>query len=67
MPKPRSLSRADELGAYAVYSVNRQKRGIVAQLARQHHTSWVGMKGILDRVEREFKDSRESLNREDAA
>jgi hypothetical protein len=65
MPKPRALSAAQELEAFTVWKAT-PGRGTVAALARSYGLTWVGMRGLLARVEHEqqFKDSRESLNSE---
>ena len=65
MPKPRALTRAAELEAFAEWKTA-PARGVVAALARRYGVTWVGMRGILDRLEQDqqFKDSCESLIRE---
>jgi hypothetical protein len=63
MPKPRALTPKQEQAAYAEYK-RAAVRGAIARLAHRYGLTWVGMKGVLERVERgtEIKDSRESLN-----
>ncbi|HEV7607067.1 MAG TPA: hypothetical protein VGO61_07010 [Steroidobacteraceae bacterium] len=62
MPKPRALTHEQERAAYAHYQ-RAPRRGCIAALARTYGLTWVGMKGVLDRMERGtgIKDSRESL------
>lgn len=61
MPKPRALTPAEEQAAYAKFRDCMGARGAIALLAREYGLTWVGMRGVLDRVEREIEDSRESL------
>lgn len=63
MPKPRALTPAQELAAFAEFRAAKGARGIISLLASKYRLTWQGMKGLLARVEREtkIKDSRESL------
>ena len=62
MPKPRALTPEQEFEAFTAWKAA-PRRGAVAALARRYGLTWVGMRGVLSRLEREqFKDSHESLN-----
>lgn len=63
MPKPRALTTEQEQAAYAHF-LTAPRRGCIAALARRYGLTWVGMKGVLDRVARgsQIKVSQESLN-----
>lgn len=50
MPKPRALTPAEEQAAYAKFRDCMGARGAIALLAREYGLTWVGMKGVLDRV-----------------
>ncbi len=70
MPKPRRMSEDESQAAFAEYQANKSTWGIISRLARRYDYTPAGMKGVLDRVEREqqyLKDSRESIKSTDAS
>jgi hypothetical protein len=63
MPKPRALTPEQEFEVLARWQAASNRRGLIAELAREYRLTWPGMKGLVDRLvrETEIKDSRETL------